>query len=109
MTIEELLGRERLAGRMITTVDPHGFMFRAEVKNAGRWDPGQVCLFLGNVFRKYKNSELPWRKIDDCQIVLSSGTPVGEKGGVISFPLAAGGQAEIYPKGKMLPAGEDNE
>lgn len=108
MTIEEFLGKEKLAGRMIETVDSCGFMFRAEIKNAGRWNPGEVCIFLGNVSRRFKNSELPWRKVNDCQIVLASETPVEEKGGAFSFPLAGGGRAEILPKGKKLPAAEED-
>jgi hypothetical protein len=105
MTLEEFIREKNPAGRMITTENPDGFTFRATIRTAGRWDPGEVCFFLAEVSRRYRTSELPWTKVGDCKIVVAAATPA-ENGanGTVSFALPGGGRASISPKGQKLPA-----
>jgi hypothetical protein len=98
MTLEELLGQKKVKGRTIETRDPDGFIFRARIRTAGKWDVGQVCFFLTDVTRKYKNSDSPWKHLGDFQLIVRAKT-TAETGidGSIMFPLSGGGRASILP------------
>lgn len=109
MTFEELIRRNGLCGRVLSTHEKSGYAFRGTITRT--WIEGiLVHIMLANRSRKFEAERGPWKNLPGAvPTMFAKNIPVevGEDG-IVSFDLPLdGGRAYINPKRRKTKEAAD--
>lgn len=100
MTLDELVERNGLCGRMMVTHQTNGFAFRGTITQVSR-EGILVHFTLANFARQFTAERGPWKHLPNSNLTLGKNTAVERADdGTVSFALPnGGGRGYIHPKG----------
>lgn len=101
MTLDELVEKNGLCGRVMTTHQKDGFTFRGTITRVFR-EGILVHFTLAAFARQFTAERGPWKNLPNSTFLLGKNTAVERaEDGTVSFVLPNdGGHGYIYPKGR---------